>query len=322
MLSIRKILYLQKAGVLEEHRGQVVEQLKAELPDMELCFADRAEDVPRGAEFDAVITPTLPWLPNALARLSRYGWIHFLSAGVDEIWEMDFEKDVLMTKSSGVHSNPMSEYAIGAMLYFAKQFGRFRELSARAEWQRTWLEELTNCQLTILGLGHVGRAVAERARTFGMSVAGTLHRVRELPEADRVMPLPDIMEELPRTDFLVVCLPLTRETKGLVDSSFLGRLKPGAVLIDISRGGIVRYGAVIKALNQGILKGAALDVFEHEPLPADSPLWRRNDILITPHVAGTTPFYLKRALSIFLENYRSYMAGKNLLTPVDAKAGY
>lgn len=322
-LIVRNILFLQKAEVLEQQKAQVIQQLGQALPQAYITFASSAEEVPNGSEFDVVIAPTLLWLPDALARLASYRWIHFLSAGVEKIWAMEFDKtSPIMTKSSGVHGAPMSEYAIGAMLYFAKQFSRFHQQARHCEWQRAWLDELTDKQLTILGLGHIGQSLARRAKAFDMVVAGTLRQLRSVDQVDRVMSLRDVDGELASTDFLVCCLPLTVETCGLVDAEMLGKLKPGAVLIDISRGGVVKGDAVMNALNAGILRGAALDVFEQQPLPSDSPLWQREDVLITPHVSGTTPHYLKRALEVFLNNYQALVQGAAPVTPVSLEAGY
>nr|WP_283101580.1 NAD(P)-dependent oxidoreductase [Halomonas populi] len=208
------------------------------------------------------------------------------------------------------------------MLYFTKQFARFHDQSIRGEWKRTWLNELTGRQLTIVGLGHIGQTLARRAKAFDMHVSGTLKRIRPVTGVDKVVPLSGIYSELATTDFLVICLPLTDETRGIVDDAFFSRLKPGAVLVDISRGGVVKGEAVINALDTGILKGAALDVFEHQPLPLDSPLWKRSDVLITPHVSGTTPFYLQRALGVFIDNAEALLIGKKPLTPVHMEIGY
>src|SRR5690625_1233524 len=321
--TVSRILFLQKAEVLEQQRAQVAEQLGAALPEASITFAGSAAEVPEGASFDAVIAPTLPWLAEALARLADYRWIHFLSAGVEKIWAMDFDKTrPVMTKSSGVHGAPMSEYAIGAMLHFTKQFGRFHDQARRAEWQRTWLDELTGKQLTVLGLGHIGQSLVRRAKAFDMIVAGTLKHLRPVEHVDRVVALENIDSELAVTDFLVCCLPLTEDTRGLVNAKLLSKLKPGAVLIDISRGGVVKSEAVIAALDNGILKGAALDVFELQPLPANSPLWKRDDVLITPHVSGTTPHYLERALQVFCCCLHDIESGAQVRNRVDINSGY
>lgn len=320
---MNRILFLQKSDVLVDQQTFVTKFIEQYLPGVDVTFAGHPSDIPESGQFDIIITPTLPWFQDALNKLSGYRWIHFLSAGVEKIWSMPFDKtQIIMSKSSGVHGSPMSEYAIGAMLYFAKSFGRFQRQSDQALWHRTWLDELTNTNLTILGLGHIGQCIAKRAKAFDMHVTGTLQRLRKVDYVDRVLSIDEIEDALIQTDYLVICLPLTDATQGLVNDQFLSKLKKGAVLIDISRGGVVIGESVINALNSGVLKGAALDVFENQPLPPDSELWRREDILITPHVSGTTPFYLERALEVFVKNYHSLRDHQKLITPVNIDLGY
>src|SRR5690606_9480260 len=256
---IESILFLQKAEVLPLQKPAVMEAIRRGLPDAKVMACDRAEDVPEGGSFDAVIAPTLPWLPQALSRLARYDWIHFLSAGVEKIWDMPFPKDdVLLTKSSGVHGSSMGEFAVGAMLHFAKSFDRFVEQSRERVWSRAWLDELDGRTVTIIGMGHVGGAIAKRAKAFGMNVIGVQRTPRDAPDVATMVGMDQLPDVLPHTQYLVVCLPLTPETEGLVDDVLLARLPPGAVLVDISRGGVVRQGAVVDALERGHLRGAAL----------------------------------------------------------------
>lgn len=317
------LLVLQHEAVLARQREALLSQLAEGLPEARVVLASRAAQVPEGLEVDAVITPTLPWLPEALSRLARYDWIHFLSSGIETIWAMPFDKRrVLMTRSAGVHAPAMSEFALGAMLYFAKRFGVWTRRGASPHWQRAWLDELTGARLTILGMGRVGGLLAERARLFGMRVHGLRRHLEPALEGGTLLTPSALPEALAETDYLVVCLPLTDATRGLVDSAMLASLRPGAVLIDISRSGVVRESAVIEALEAGRLGGAALDVFEREPLPTSSRLWGREDVLLTPHVSGTSPFYLERALALFLDNHRALAAGQPPLTPVDVDAGY
>lgn len=320
---IKRILFLQKAEVLEQQRNQVLMTISRALPGVEVVCAGSPDDVVAGSQIDVIISPTLPWLPDILTKIEGLRWIHFLSAGVEKVWDMPFEKRyILMSKSSGVHGAPMSEYAIGAMLFFAKQFNRFVAQSRCHSWQRAWLSEFAGSRLVILGLGHIGQSLAQRAKVFGMEVSGTLRTPRYLPDVDNVVTLSEIGGLLSQADYLAVCLPLTDETRGLVNSEFLNKLKPGAVLVDISRGGVVRGDDIIQSLENGQLRGAALDVFEQQPLPPDSPLWSRDDVLLTPHVSGTTPHYLQRALDIFVQNAMAYLAGEPLVTAVDVQAGY
>lgn len=320
---IETILFLQKAEVLPAQRDLVVEAIGRALPDARVSACGRVEEVPLGGRFDAVIAPTLPWLPEALARLEHYGWIHFLSAGVEKIWDMPFSKDgVVLTKSSGVHGSPMSEFALGAMLYFAKSFDQFVEQSREGLWQRAWLDELDGQTVTILGMGHIGGAIAQRAKAFGMNVIGVQRTPRDTPHVDAMVGLEQLSEVLAETQYLVVCLPLTPATTGLVDHAMLGRLPAGAVLVDISRGGVVQESAVVDALECGHLRGAALDVFEQEPLAADSPLWNNPKVLLTPHVSGTNPRYMEKAIEVFIANARQLLAGQPAVTPVDTVRRY
>lgn len=320
---IESILFLQKAEVLPLQKPAVVEAIRRELPGAGVTTCGSAEEVPEGGSFDAVIAPTLPWLPQALSRLARYDWIHFLSAGVEKIWDMPFPKDgVLLTKSSGVHGSSMSEFAIGAMLHFAKSFDQFVEQSRERVWNRVWLDELDGRTVTIIGMGHVGGAIARRARAFGMNVIGVQRTPRDTPGVATTVGIEQLPNVLPHTQYLVVCLPLTLDTKGLVDDVLLAQLPEGAVLVDISRGGVVRQRAVVDALERGNLRGAALDVFEEEPLPPTSPLWGKPSILLTPHVSGTSPRYMEKAIEVFIANAKQLLAGLPAMTPVDIERRY
>ncbi|WP_018936533.1 D-2-hydroxyacid dehydrogenase [Thioalkalivibrio sp. ALJ24] len=322
-MNIRRILVLQKAEVLEGQAESIRRHLEHALPDAQAVMAGRPEDVPQGESFDAVIAPTLPWLAPALNRLGGYRWIHFLSAGVEKIWDMPFDRQgVILTRSSGVHGAPMSEYALGAMLHFAKGFDRFVEQSREHRWERAWLDELTGRTVMILGMGHIGEMVARRAGAFDMRIIGVQRRPRASEAAERVVALDEAGDWLGEVDYLVVCLPFTGATRHLVDAGFLARLPAHTVLIDISRGGVVDDGAVVEALDAGRLRGAALDVFEEQPLPPESPLWARPDVLLTPHVSGTSPHYMERALQVFARNARALQAGESPVTPVDPEAGY
>ena len=322
-MKIQRILVLQKTEVLAGQADSIRQHLEQALPGVEIVMAGRPEEVPQGERFDAVIAPTLPWLAEALNRPGDYRWIHFLSAGVEKIWDMPFGKDdVVLTRSSGVHGAPMSEYAVGAMLYFAKGFNRFVEQSREHCWERAWLEELTGRTVMILGMGHIGEMVARRAGAFDMRVIGVQRQPRPSALAERVISLDETSAWLGQVDYLVVCLPLTSATHHLVDSAFLDRLPGHAVLINISRGGVVEDDAVVQALDAGGLRGATLDVFEQQPLPSDSLLWGRPDVLLTPHVSGTSPHYMERALELFVQNAHALQSGSTPITPVNTEAGY
>ena len=309
---MKRILFLQKPELLGAQHALVESALRSEWPGVTVDAAGSAETVPAGVYYDAVITPTSTWLSEALARTGGTDWIHFLSAGVDAIWDMPFAKEeVILTKSSGVHAIPIAEHVLGTMLHFAKRFDRYLAQSRDRVWAREWSDELAGRTVLVLGAGQVGGEIVRRCAWLGMTTLAVGRSEGNLDALD-----------LSAADYMVVCLPLTDATRGLVDRSLLARLKPGAVLIDVSRGGVVEADAVVAALDAGQLRGAALDVFAEEPLPPDSPLWGREGLLITPHVAGTSPRYLDRALAIFIHNARCRAAGEPLPQRVDLEAGY
>lgn len=320
--DLNRILFLQNAAVLPQQAAQAQAALTNALPGVEVTCASAPEEVPQ-QRFEAIITPTLPWLPQTMARVQGLEWVHFLSAGVEKIWNMPVDWSTLtLSKSSGIHGPQMSEYAIGALLHFAKGFDRFIEQSRARQWQRFWLDELTGQTLMVLGGGAVGKMVGQRARTFGMQVIAVKRRPDAQDWADMTVDFQTARTQLNAVNALVVCVPLTKETRGMVDHALLSALAPGAVLVDISRGGVVLGDAVADLLDAGHLRGAALDVFETQPLPESSRLWKRPDVLLTPHVSGTSPHYLDRALSVFLANARALQTGQPLITPVDQMSRY
>lgn len=322
-MRVERILVLQKADLLADQRAAITAQLVAALPGVAIDCAGAPEAVVAGARYDAVIAPTLPWLPQALARLDGWTWLHLLSAGVDGLWDMGIDlDDRILTCSRGIHGIPMSEYALGAMLHFTKRFDQFITQSHERRWERTWLGELHGRTVMIVGLGHIGGCIAERARAFGVRVLGVQRQPRPHPAADAVLGLDTFHDHLGEVDFLVVTVPRTAATQGMIGNSVLRRLKPGAVIVNLARGGVVCETSLLAALNDGHLRGAALDVFDTQPLPESSPLWDRPDVLITPHVSGTSPHYLQRALEVFVDNAQRLRAGEPAATPVDRAAGY
>lgn len=320
--DLSHILFLQNAAVLSQQAAQVQAAINDALPGVEVICASAPKDVPQ-QRFDAIITPTLPWLPQAMARAQGVEWVHFLSAGVEKIWDMPVDwSSLTLSNSSGIHGPQMSEYAIGALLHFAKGFDRFIEQSRARRWQRFWLDELTGQTLMVLGGGAIGAMVGERARLFGMRVIAVKRRPEAQDWADLTVDFETARVHLGTVNALVVCVPLTEVTRGMVDHALLSALAPGAVLVDISRGGVVLGDAVADLLDAGHLRGAALDVFETQPLPENSRLWNRPDVLLTPHVSGTSPHYLERALAVFVANARAWRAGEAMMTPVDQAKGY
>jgi phosphoglycerate dehydrogenase-like enzyme len=216
----------------------------------------------------------------------------------------------------------MAEYALGWMLHFARRVPRNQEQQARREFRLYATSMLEGATCGILGMGAIGEAVAARARAFGMRVLGTQRTPRPCGLADEVLGMDGTERVLAESDYVVVILPLTPETRGLLDAARLSKLRREAVLVNMARGGIVDEPALADLLRDERLRGAVLDVFEEEPLPESSPLWDVPNLVVTPHVAGFRRDYLERVFEIFAENVHHLEAGEPLRNRVDRAKGY
>jgi phosphoglycerate dehydrogenase-like enzyme len=216
----------------------------------------------------------------------------------------------------------MSEFALALLLALAKRIPHALEQQRAHVWKPYGMAQLEGRTLGILGLGAIGEALATKARALGLRVIGTRRGGEPVACADLVLG-PDGTERLLReSDFVVVLLPLTPETRGAIAARELGWLRPTALLVDLARGGIVDEAALAEALRARKLAGAALDVFAEEPLPASSPLWDAPNLILTPHVAGLSPDYMNRLAEIVVENLARVEADRPLVNPVDRARGY
>ena len=272
------------------------------------------------------------WLPEKhFAEARRLKWLHTPFAGLDEVLHPALvESQVRVTCSRGVASAALADHALGMILGFSRGLARAIRERAPGKWDRERYfreepipAELDGSVLGILGYGSIGREVARRGRSFGMRIhAYRRNRTREEDGVDRLFGPPDLGEFLGSVDYLVVTLPLTRATEGILDEEALARMKPGACLINIARGRLIREEALVRALESGRLGGAGLDVFSEEPLPESSPLYRLPNVILTPHVGGIHPHYMDRATSLFIVNLGRYLKGEALLQEVDKRSGY
>jgi len=258
-------------------------------------------------------------------------WIHSGAAGVGgSLFPELVASDVILTNSAGIHASPLAEYAIGAMIYFARGF----DVAAAAKAERVWrhpylagmespLRELGDRTVGILGLGGIGEAVGRRAAGLGMRVIGLRRTSAPGPEwVDRLLAREELHELLAESDYVVVALPETEATRDLIGEGELAAMRPGSVLINLSRGRIVTEPHLIESLRGGHLRGAALDVFATEPLPTSSPLWDMENVLITPHTGAVTDRFWDRETALIETNVRHYVAGEPLVNQVAKGKGY
>ncbi len=264
--------------------------------------------------------------PDVVARAPRLRWIQFTSAGVDHLWNPSLGKaKIAVTSSKGIHALPMSEFVLSCLLLFAKQWRRLLQQQQDRHWQKFVVNELYGKIIVILGVGEIGRRIGRIAKAFGMYIVGVRrHEGRQgIPgEIDEVFPIAALADVLPRGDYVVAALPLTARTRGLLDEKAFRVMKTSAVFVNVGRGRTVDQGALLRALRESWIAGAALDVLEQEPLPADSPMWDAPNLVISPHMGSDTAMVMERMTEIFYENLRRYAEGQALRNMVDPIEGY
>ena len=260
------------------------------------------------------------------ARLQRLEWVHSMWAGLEGVLFPELvESPVVLTNSRGVFARSLGEFAIAGMLHFAKHLDRMRSQQAKSQWQPFEVEELHGRVLGIVGYGQIGREAAKRARAFGMLIRVLrrhAHKAAQDDLVERVYTEGELLELLASADYLLVAAPLTAETRGLIGQKAFAAMKPNAVLINLGRGPVVVEEHLVQALKKGAIRGAVLDVFDTEPLPAQHPLWKMDNVLISPHTADRTATWLQEAMDLFVENYRRFAAGEPLLNVTDKRLGY
>jgi D-2-hydroxyacid dehydrogenase (NADP+) len=253
-------------------------------------------------------------------------WIQLTSAGADRLLNSGFiEGGITVTTVSGLHATPIGEFILTSILMFAKGAPKSMRAQAKHEWARFAPTELYGKTVGIVGFGHIGEEAGRLAKAFGCYVIATKRSATERassPNADEILPASELHDLLARSDYVVLSMPLTAETRGMIGERELRAMKPNAVLVNIARGPVTVEAALVRALREGWIAGAALDVFDHEPLPADSPFWDMENVVVTPHISGGTEIYNQRAVAIFAANLRRYLAGEPLQNVVDPARGY
>jgi phosphoglycerate dehydrogenase-like enzyme len=280
--------------------------------------------------------------PNVLELAPRLRWVQLHSAGADHILDHPImNTDVVITTTSGIHAVPIAEYALASILAYRWQVPLWTHCQRESRWPSDrWSlfsrPELRGSTLGVVGYGSIGREVGRLGKAFGMRVLALRRSASRADEGytvdgtgdpdgtipERFYPPQALKEMLAECDYVVLALPLTPATRHIVAEAELRAMKPTAYLVNIARGGLIDEAALIRALREGWIGGAGLDVFDQEPLPPDSPLWELNNALLSPHVAGFTPHYDERAVALFAQNLVRYLAGEPLLNQIDKTRGY
>lgn len=275
--------------------------------------------------------------PEAFAAARRLRWVHSGAAGVGaSLFDAMRESDVLFTNSAGIYAEPLAEHALAAIFHFSRALDDAVRAQSEARWAQSALTaadsplkagpnagELAGAVLAIVGYGGIGSALGRRAHALGMRVRAIRRTPGGLPPELETLGGP---EDLPKTlegaDYVVLAAPETDETRQLVGEAELALMKRDAVLVNLARGTLVDEEALLAALVERRLRGAALDVFRNEPLPADHPFWKLDNVLITPHVGGTSGRFWERETELIVDNVGRYLAGEKPRNRVDKERGY
>ncbi|HWD03984.1 MAG TPA: D-2-hydroxyacid dehydrogenase [Amycolatopsis sp.] len=263
-------------------------------------------------------------VPGAWDAAGDLRWLHIASAGVDPVlFPGLIESDVVLTNSRGVFDGAIAEYVLGVVLAFAKDFARSLDLQRAGTWQHRETERVAGREVLVVGTGPIGRAIARLLRAAGLRVSGAGRRARTGdPDFGVVHDTAELTRHLPAYDYVVAVAPLTAQTKGMFDAEAFAAMKPSARFVNVGRGELVVTSDLIAALRTGELAGAALDVFDTEPLPSDSPLWTMPDVLLSPHMSGDFIGWRSTLVEVFEANFRRWVAGEPLHNVVDKRLGY
>ena len=295
-------------------------------PDLEFRFCpEPAAFVANAADAEVIFSKQFP--PSVLANAPKLRWVQAGTAGVNHLLAAGIsEHDILLTNARGAHGVPMSEQILAMMFAFAIRLptllqaqGTHRQVAAQVIREKFELEGQTLC---VIGLGDIGGTLAHKAKRLGMRVLGVRRTITPFPLLDAQYTTAQFHEVLPQADHVALCLPLTTATTALIGEAELRAMKASAYIYNVGRGASIEKTALVRALQEGWLAGAGLDVTDPEPLPADSPLWTMPTVILGQHTSGSSPYNADRITQIFLDNLERYRRGEALHNRIDKVQGY
>lgn len=322
-----------------------MDELRQMAPDYQVRNLPKSDNqsIPEGTWEHAEVLYATRALPTP-EQAPKLKWIQFHVAGIDAYLDAPImaKEGLQVTTLSGANSPQVAEHALTLLLALGHRVPEMLADQGRSHWSAERLtrfvpSELAGSTVGIVGYGSVGQRLAQLLQPFGCTLLASRRDLLNVDKADyqaqgagdphgellrRLYPGKAIRSLLKECDFVVVTVPLTAETRGLLGARQLEAMKPGAFLVDVSRGGVVDHTALAAALDKGQLAGAGLDVFPEEPLPADSPLWAMPNVIVSPHVAGLSAHYTARAFELFKQNLQRYLAGEELISSADLERGY
>ncbi len=303
-----KILFLEceRPADLDIYRHAVADAI----PGLEILTAENeVEAIAKSDGATALVAKAHNVTAALIAALPHLDWIQALTTGTDHLDTLNLPSSVNVTSARGIHGPQMSELAFLYMLTFSRDFGAMLDNQRKAQWQRWPQKLLLGKTAVIVGVGTISEELAQRCKVFGMRTVGVSGSRPTAPGFDQIVGRDRLHEAAGQADFLIVLAPHTPENHHLIDAGVLAAMSPHAVLINLARGKLCDEDALIQALTERRIAGAGLDVFAIEPLPADSPLWRMDNVIITPHIGGLSDSYAVQLLPLVVDNVRAYWAG-------------
>ena len=301
--------------------------LRQQLVDANIVVGDSAEVFAKDSAKANVLfnwSGSLALFKQVFGMCSGVLWVHSRAVGLERtLFPELVESPVPLTNGVGVFSASLGEFAQGAILYFAKKFRQMIQNQMAGVWEPFDVSPVEGRSVGIIGYGDIGRAIAVRVKAMGMTVLA-VKRHASPPDSlvERCYSPENRLQMLPRCDYVVVATPLTSETRGMIGKAELAAMKPTAIVINVGRGPVIDEDALVNALSSGRIAGAALDVFDQEPLAAGHPFYKLENVLLSPHCADHTPNWLDNAMQFFIEQHGRFQKGEPLLNIVDKKLGY
>lgn len=316
------LITLEASRISEEQ----IAQIRAAAPEMKIVQTQDQQEIESLLDEIEIVVGDLP--RDLLPRAKALRWMQQWGAGAD--WLMRYpeaqELDFVLTNASGVHAIPITEHIFAFLFSLGRGFHKAMRGQIERQWRKLSsddLYELPDKTMVLIGVGAIGEQTARIADALNMRVIGVRRDPSVgAPGVERMVGNDQLLEVLPEADFVVVTVPLTQETEKMIGERELRAMKSSAYIVNIGRGKVIDQDALIRALREGWIAGAGLDVTDPEPLPEDSPLWEMENVIITAHYSGLTPYYNERALEIFLDNLERYRSGEEMRNVVDKGLGY
>jgi D-2-hydroxyacid dehydrogenase (NADP+) len=301
-----------KVLILDVNAQQYHDRLTLRFPGVEFHAVRHAKDAePLIADIDVIIALGHHIPPALIAAARQLKWIQALTTGTDTLTAPGvLPPHVLLTSTRGIHGPQMSELAFLNMIALARNFRKMQRNQAEAKWEPWDQPILEGKTIVIVGLGLLAEHLAERCKLFGMQVVGISGARSKAPHFDEVHPRSELVRQAARADFLMLLVPYAPQTHHLINRDVMAAMKPSAFLINLARGGVLDEAALIEHLQAGKIAGAGLDIFSTMPLPADNPLWRMPNVIITPNIGGRSENFVEQTLTIVEPNIKAFIEGR------------